>query len=168
MNQNQLIKKALFEIVVPKLVDLGFDNKYPMFYKQEGDFLNLIYIGPAKVGNAITVEASYVRLNRSEKESNVLRLFNGKIDEITPSDCDDWYLLKGKHKLFFFTDTYYCGSLGYYGVNKDKAADFKKPFFHIKVKSFHEGIYEEVCNEINSKLPKVFKWLNKKKNECKQ
>ena len=47
MKQSEIMRKKLYELVIPVLSNLGYVDKYPMFYKKDNDFYQLIYIGPA-------------------------------------------------------------------------------------------------------------------------
>ena len=163
-SQSQIMKEKLYKNVVPGLIKHGYLDEYPMFYKKDGDFFSLIYLGPAKGGNAVTIEASYVYLDKDFEKNNIHRFYKGEIKKVKTTDCIDWYWLKAKYKYFYYTDVYIqlFGGIDYYGVSIDQAKTFRKPFFHFKVQKYDDNIYEKVCSEINNKIFKVYKWLEKK------
>ena len=54
------------------------------------------------------------------------------------------------------------------GVSEKRRDSFKKSLFTRKLQTADEHIYDKVCEEINSKMHKVYKWLEKNKNPKKE
>lgn len=81
-----------------------------------------------------------------------------------------FYVLKGKYGPFFYTDVYkhYLGGSWYEGVGEKRKAAYKKGFFVRKVQTVDDGIYDRVCDEINGKIHKVYRWLEENKTVKKR
>lgn len=56
----------------------------------------------------------------------------------------------------------------YQGVSEKRRATFKRGLFTRKVQTADEHIYDKVCEEMNSKMHKVYKWLEKNKSPKKK
>ena len=54
------------------------------------------------------------------------------------------------------------------GVSEKRRDSFKKGLFTRKLQTADEQIYDKVCEEINSKMHKVYKWLEKNKSPRKR
>ena len=167
MSQSTKMKKAIIQNVLPKLVENGFYGSYPNMYRKYEDRLEMICFGPYKYGNAIGIEASVVYLNEDEENDNILHksyTFEGRtvdLNTITTADCKIIYVLKGKYNdVFYYTDVYKHFGI-YEGVSEKKKDTFKKGLFTRKVQTADDHIYDKVCEEINSKMYKVYKWLEK-------
>ena len=169
MTQSQKIKKALEENVIPKLLADGFVGKYPNYRKVYPDRIELISFPKYKYGNAFYVLASVAYPNKPQSEQNIdYCFFNGNLNDLTANDCLGLrYYLKGNFgDLFYYTDVYWCGGdLGAMGISEEKAKNYKRKWYEIRLQKADEAIYQKVCNLVNKRLPKIYKWWDKMSNK---
>ncbi len=180
MSQSSKMRAALERRVIPRVLHNGFYGKYPNFYRRLENRLEILYIGEFRrgvmKGNAVAVECSVVYLNEAAENDNIIHPFyeieNKPVDlnTITTGECRHFYVLKGKYGPFFYTDVYkhYLGGIWYEGVGEKRKAAYKKGFFVRKVQTADDGIYDRVCDEINEKIHKVYRWLEENKTVKKR
>jgi len=164
MTQSQKIKKALEENVIPKLLAEGFVGKYPDYRKIYPARIELISFPKYKYGNAFYVLASVAYPNRIQSEQNInYNFFNGNLNDLTADDCGDKrYYLKGNFgDLFYYTDVYLCGGNLVMGISEEKAKNYKRKWYELRLQKADESIYGEVCDLVNKRLPKIYKWWTK-------
>ena len=174
MSQSAKMKKAIISNVLPKLNEKGFYGDYPTLYRKYDDRLEMICFYPAKYGNAIVIQASVVYLNEDKDNDNIAYewyKFDGKqvdLNTITTAYCHNLYVLKGKFgDEFYYTDVYWHQGM-IQGVSEKRRDSLKKGLFTRKLQTSDEHIYDKVCEEINSKMHKVYKWLEKNKSPRKR
>lgn len=174
MSQSRKIKQAIISNVLPKLNENAFYGRYPTLYRKYEDRLEMICFSPYKYGNAIVIQASVVYLNEDKDNDNIAYHWykiEGKtvdLNTITTGYCNKVYELKGKYGYeFYYTDVYWHQGM-YQGVSEKRRATFKRGLFTRKVQTADEHIYDKVCEEMNSKMHKVYKWLEKNKSPKKK
>lgn len=166
MTQSQKMKKALEENVISKLSADGFAGEYPDYRKDYPDRIELISFPKYKYGNAFYVLASVAYPNREKEKQNIdLHFFNGDLDGLTADHCIYRYFMKGNFRdCFYYTDVYRIqifGGLMYEGVSETRAKTYKPKRFDKLVQKADENIYQRICDDINKKMPKVYKWWAK-------
>ena len=155
------VKKALEENVISKLLADGFVGKYPHYRKVYSDRIELISFPKYKYGNAFYVLASVAYPSREREMQNVnYRFFNGNFDELITDDCRSVYSMKGNFgELFYYTDVYWrVGDLCCMGISEEKAKTYKRKWYELRLQKADENIYKKVCDQVNKKLPKIYKW----------
>ena len=174
MYQSTKMKKAIISNVLPKLNEKGFYGDYPTLYRKYEDRLEMICFSPAKYGNAIVIQAAVVYLNEDKDNDNIAYEWykvDGKqvdLNTITTAYCHNVYALKGKYgDEFYYTDVYWHQGM-IQGISEKRRDSFKKGLFTRKLQTADEHIYDKVCEEINSKMHKVYKWLEKNKSPRKR
>lgn len=164
MTQSQRMKKALEENVISRLVADGFIGKYPNYRKIHSDRIELISFPKYKYGNAFYVLASVAYPNNEKEKQNIdHHFFDGNFDNLSADACCDKYFLKGNFgDLFYYTDVYWCGGdLGCMGVSEEKSKTYKRKWYELQLQKADENIYKKVCDQVNKKLPKIYKWWAK-------
>ena len=158
MSQSQKMKQAIIANVVPNLIQEGFCGEYPHFRRVHADRIDIVSFASYKYGNAIFIDISTAYL-RDEK-NNVTNRFDGNFDTITTSDCSKIYRLKGNFgNLFYYTDVYFrLGMVEGIGENRK---DFKRKPTGILLQKADENIYGKVCDLINKRMKKAYKWFDK-------
>ena len=53
------------------------------------------------------------------------------------------------------------GGIIYQGVSEGKMQSHKPKRFDIHVQKYEEGIHQRICDEVNRKMPKIYKWWSK-------
>ena len=165
MTQSQRMKKALEENVISRLVADGFIGKYPNYRKVYPDRIELISFPKYKYGNAFYIVASVAYPNKEEKEKQNIdyHFYDGNFDDLSADVCRDKYFLKGNFgDLFYYTDVYWCGgALGCMGVSEEKSKNHKRKWYELQLQKADENIYKKVCDQVNKKLTKIYKWWAK-------
>ena len=165
MTQSQKMKKALVENVISRLVADGFVGTYPNYRKIYPDRIELISFPRHKYGNAFYVLASVAYPNKEKGKQNVdAHYFDGNFNEIVADDCGGLrYYLKGNFgDLFYYTDVYWCGGdLGYRGISEEKSKNYKRKWYEIRLQKADERIYQKICDQINKRLSRIYKWWAK-------
>ena len=166
MTKAQKMNEALEREVIVKLKADGFEGKFPHYRRVFPDRIELISFPKDKYGNAFHVEASIAYPNRPKWEQNIdYHFFQGELDDLTADDCGKRYELKSRFgRIFYYTDVYIIqifGGIIYEGVSESKMKDYKPKRFDIHVQKYDEGIYQRICDEINRKMPRIYKWWEK-------
>lgn len=165
MTQSQKMRKALEEKVISKLLIDGFIGEYPDYRKVYPNRIELISFPKYKHGNAFYVLASVAYQNKEKEKQNIdFNYFKGDFNELIADDCGGLrYYLKGNFgDLFYYTDVYWQGgALGCIGVSEEKAKSYKRKWYELHLQRYNENIYNKICNKINKKLPKIYKWWAK-------
>ncbi len=164
MTQSQKMKKSLEENVISKLLVDGFVGKYPNYRKVYSDRIELISFPKYKYGNAFYVLASVAYPHNEKEKQNIdYHFFDGNFDNLSADDCRCKCFLKGNFgDLFYYTDVYWCGGdLGCIGVSEEKSKTYKRKWYELRLQKADENIYKKVCDQVNKKLPKIYKWWAK-------
>ena len=166
MTQAQKMNTALENEVIAKLKADGFEGKFPHYRRVFPDRIELISFPKYKYGNAFHVIASVAYPNREKWEQNIdYHFFTGEFEELTADDCRNRYELKSRFgEVFYYTDVYIINIFGgiiYQGVSESKMQSHKPKRFDIHVQKYDERIYQRICDEINCKMPKIYKWWSK-------
>ena len=166
MTQSQKMNTALENEVIAKLKADGFEGKFPHSRRVFPDRIELISFPKYQYGNAFHVIASVAYPNREKWEQNIdYHFFTGEFEELTADDCRNRYELKSRFgSVFYYTDVYiihiFSGIL-YQSVSESKMQSHKPKRFDIHVQKYDERIYQRICDEINRKMPKIYKWWSK-------
>ena len=168
MTQVQKINKALLEKVVPRLMEDGFVGKFPDYKKVCDDHTKFISFWRDKYGNAFRVAASIIFPGEMPERTNIayhLLAFDGKADlpadEIGIGYCNRKYFMKGNFgDDFCYSDVWYDFFMEN-RVSDKKAKTYKKKWYEIKLQSSGDATNEKICNLINKRLHKVYKWWDK-------
>ena len=166
MTQAQKMNKALEREVITKLKADGFEGKFPHYRRVFPDRIELISFPKDKYGNAFHVVASVAYPNREKWEQNIdYHFFAGELGELTADDCGKRYELKSRFgRAFYYTDVYIISIFGgiiFQGVSESKMQSHKPKRFDIHVQKYDEGIHQRICDEVNRKMPKIYKWWSK-------
>jgi hypothetical protein len=107
----------------------------------------------------------YATVEESEESSVDADEASDEADELTADDCGKRYELKSRFgRIFYYTDVYNIqifGGIIYEGVSESKMKNYKPKRFDIHIQKYDEGIYQRICDEINRKMPKIYKWWEK-------
>ena len=177
MTQAQKINNALKERVVPRLIEDGFVGKFPDYKKVCDDHIKLISFWNDKYGNAFRVVVSIIFPNEAPEHRNIAyhwMEYDGKsdlpIDEIGTEYCNRKYFMKGNFgQDFCYSDVWYDFFMEN-RVSDKKAKTYKKKWYEIKLQSGGDATNEKICELINKRLPKVYKWWDaeiKRKDKLK-
>ena len=109
MSQSQKMRTALKELVIPNLLDRGFEGKYPHYKKIYDERIELLSFDTNKWGNSFTVEVSTVFLPSSIHDSNLSGSEEKHpIDTVTVWDTNYRYRLRGMFDGWFsYDDEFY-------------------------------------------------------------
>ena len=160
------MNQALEYEVIAKLKADGFEGKFPHYRRAFSDRIELISFPKDKYGNAFHVIASVAYPHREKWEQNIdHHFFTGELETLTADDCRERYELKSRFgRIFYYTDVYIIrifGGIIYQGVSSCKMQSHKPRRFDIHVQKYDEGIYQRICDDINLKMPKIYKWWAK-------
>ena len=163
MTQAQKMNAALIREVIPRLLSDGFEGKFPHYRRVFPDRIELISFPKYKYGNAFHVQASVAFPNREKDEQNINHhFFSGNLETLIADDCRKQCRLASRFgECFYYTDVYIVqlfGGIIYMGVSENKMKSHKPKRFDIHVQKYDEGIYHRICDEINRKMPKIYKW----------
>ena len=142
------------------VADLG--SNYCVYHRRNDDYIEIIQWTEDKYKKYITVSASIAFLDTIEEKSNInYRWFkefnNGDLCKIYVDDCLNKYFLKGNFgERFYFTDVYLALGRGIVGIGQKE----KKPL-GIRLKKYSSSTYQDICDLIIKRLPRVFEWLRK-------
>ena len=170
MTQVQKINKALLEKVVPRLMEDGFVGEFPDYKKVCENHIKFLSFDKDKYGNAFRVMAAIIFPNEEPEFTNIaynLLRFYGKEDlPISEIDigycCKPYFMLGNRGDDFCYSDVYWDFFLGMENRVSDKRAkDYKKKWYEIKLQSGGDATNEKICELINKRLPKVYKWWEK-------
>ena len=166
MTQSQKMNAALEQAVIAKLKADGFEGKFPHYRRVFPDRIELISFPKYKYGNAFYVQASVAFPNREKHEQNIDHLFfSGNLETLIADDCKKQYRLKSRFgECFYYTDVFIVqlfGGIMYQGVSEKNMKSFRPKRFDIHVQKYDESIYLRICDEINHKMPKIYKWWSK-------
>lgn len=166
MTQAQKMNETLEREVIAKLKVNGFEGKFPHYKRVFSDKIELISFPKNKYGNGFHVVASIAYPNRDKWKQNIdYHFFTGDLSELTADDCGTRYGLKSRFgNVFYYTDVYIIqifGGIIYQGVSETKMKEYKPKRFDIHIQKYDEGIYQRICDEINRKMPKIYKWWEK-------
>ena len=168
---NKDIRELLLDKVGKELTEKGFSiadttRKYAVYHKKHEDCIEIIQWAEDKYKKYITVSTSIAFLDTIEEKSNInykwfKEFNNGDLDKINVDDCVDKYFLKGNFgDRFYFTDVYLALGRGIVGIGQKE----KKPL-GIRLKKYSSSTYQDICDLIIKKLPKINIWLIKNKYE---
>ena len=185
---NKKIRETIIEKVGKELnkngfflIDLGYKNILH-FRRKTNSYIEIIQFSKDKYNTCFSVASSLIfydekieRNTLSNKEilnrMNLNYLFlkeycNGDIEKMSIDECGGCrYDLKGNiGNNFHYGDVYWDFSLGIVGVSPQKN---KKPT-GLRIKKFTDKTYDELCDCIISRLPKIYFWLEKQKNTHKK
>ncbi len=138
-------------------------SNYCIYHKRNDDYIEIIQWAEDKYKTHITVTSSIAYFDTIKEKSNInLKWFkefnNSDYDKINVDDCIDKYFLKGNFgNSFYYTDVYLVLGQGIVGVSQKR----KKPL-GIKLKKYTSSTYQDICDLIKKRLPKIFAWLDKK------
>lgn len=166
MTQAQKMNDALEREVIAKLKENGFEGKFPHYKKVFSDRIELISFPKDKYGNGFHVVASVAYPNREKWGQNIdYHFFKGELGELTADDCGKRYELKSRFgRIFYYTDVYIIqifGGIIYKSISESKMKTYKPKRFDIHAQKYDEAIYRRICDEINRKMPKIYKWWKK-------
>lgn len=159
----KLLLDKLGEVLINKnfyVADLG--SNYCVYHRRNDDYIEIIQWAEDKYKKYITISTSIAFLDTIEEKSNInykwfKEFNNGNLDKINVDDCIDKYFLKGNlGERFFFTDVYLALGQGIVGVGQKE----KKPL-GIRLKKYSSSTYQDICDLIIRRLPRVFEWLRK-------
>lgn len=161
MSQSQKMKSALNKLVIPNLLDRGFEGKYPHYKKIYDDRIELLTFQTNKWGNSFTVEVSTVFLPSSKRNNNFCDSKNKDYDNATVWDTNYRYRLKGMFDgWFYYSDVYEdcLFSNTYNGVSETKAKTYVPQWYEKLVQKADDEIYAKVCAEVNKQMENAYKW----------
>ena len=164
---NKEFKKLLLDKLGDVLINQQFyvadlDSNYCVYHRRNDDYIEIIQWAEDKYKKYITVSTSIAFLDTIEEKSNInykwfKQFNNGDLDKINVDDCIDKYFLKGNFgDRFYFTDVYLALGRGIVGIGQKE----KKPL-GIRLKKYSSSTYQEICDSIIKRLPRVFEWLRK-------
>ena len=182
------MNKAFRELLIKKvgkelnrkefyLMDLGYKNIIH-FRRKTDSYIEIVQFSKDKYQTCITVASSIVFLDEKiensnlnwkekSKKTNINYPFlneycDGNIDKISLDECCRRYYLKGtRGNDFHYGDVYWDIRLGMIiGVSPQKK---KKPV-GFRIVKFTDKTYDNLCNLIIKRLPKIYSWLEKQKN----
>lgn len=180
---NKDFRKLLIEKVGKKLnqkefyfVDLGYKNIIH-FRRKTNSYIEIVQFSKDKYETCITVASSIVFLDEKIENSNLnwrekSKITNinypflneycdGNIDKISIDECCKRYYLRGtRGNNFHYGDVYWDITLGIIGVSPQRE---KKPV-GFRISKFTDKTYDNLCNLIIKRLPKIYSWLEKQKN----
>ena len=142
------------------VADLG--SNYCVYHRRNDDYIEIIQWAEDKYKKYITVSTSIAFLDTIEEKSNInykwfKEFNNGDLDKINVDDCITKYFLKGNFgDRFYFTDVYLALGRGIVGAGQKE----KKPL-GIRLKKYSSSTYQDICELIIRRLPKVLEWLRK-------
>jgi len=182
------MNKAFRELLIKKvgkelnrkefyLMDLGYKNIIH-FRRKTDSYIEIVQFSKDKYQTCITVASSIVFLDEKiensnlnwkekSKKTNINYPFlneycDGNIDKIGLDECCRKYYLKGtRGNDFHYGDVYWDIRLGMIiGVSPQRK---KKPV-GFRISKFTDKTYDNLCNLIIKRLPKIYSWLEKQKN----
>lgn len=161
MAQAQKMRAALKKLVIPNLLEKGFEGKYPHYKKIYDDRIELLSFDTNKYGNSFTVEVSTVFLPSSKRNNNFCDSKNKDYDNATVWDTNYRYRLKGMFDgWFYYTDVYQSTiNPGFYNaVSETKAKTYVPQRYEKLVQKADDEIYAKVCAEVNKQMEDAYKW----------
>ena len=182
------MNKAFRELLIKKvgkelnrkefyLMDLGYKNIIH-FRRKTDSYIEIVQFSKDKYQTCITVASSIVFLDEKIENSNLNwkekskktnidypflnEYCDGNIDKISLDECCRRYYLKGtRGNDFHYGDVYWDIRLGMIiGVSPQRK---KKPV-GFRISKFTDKTYDNLCNLIIKRLPKIYSWLEKQKN----
>ena len=110
--------------------------------------------------------ASIAYPNGDKRKQNIdYHFFTGELDDLTTDYCGKRYYLKSRFgRAFYYTDVYiiaFFGGIIYEGVSEKRMKDYQPRRFDIHIQKYDEGIPQRICDEINRKMPRIYKWWEK-------
>ena len=166
MTQSQKMNAALIREVIPRLLSDGFEGAFPHYRRVFPDRIELISFPKYKYGNAFYVQASVAFPDNEKDEQNIEHhLFSGNLETLIADDCRKRYMLRSRFgECFYYTDVYIVqlfGGIMYQGVSEKKMETYRPKCFDIHIQKYNEDIYQCICDEINRKMPRIYKWWSK-------
>lgn len=162
MSQSQKMRSALNNLVIPKLLDRGFEGKYPHYKKIYDDRIELLTFETNKWGNSFTIEVSTVFLPSSNRDSNVIGSEIPPVEELNVWNTSNSYRLKGMFDgWFYYTDVYEKNIFSkptYNAVSETNAKTYEPQQYEKLVQKADDEIYVKVCEEVNKQMEEAYKW----------
>ncbi len=162
MSQSQKMKSALNKLVIPKLLERGFEGKYPHYKKIYDDRIELLSFETNKWGNSFTVEISTVFLPSSKRNNNFCDSKNKDYDNATVWDTNYRFRLKGMFDgWFYYTDVYEENIFSkptYNAVSETKAKTYVPQRHEKFVQKADDELYAKICDEVNRQMEEAYKW----------
>ena len=180
------MNKAFRELLIKKvgeelnqqgfyLVDSGH-TEIILYRRKIDSYIEIVQFSKDKYHTCITVGSSIILFDEKiensnldwkekSKKTNIRYSFfyeycNGDIDKIGLDECCKIYTLKGTHgNDFHYGDVYWDITLGIVGVSPQRK---KKPV-GFRINKFTDSSYDNLCNLIIKRLPKIYSWLEKQK-----
>lgn len=161
MSQSQKMRSALNKLVIPKLLERGFEGKYPHYKKIYDDRIELLVFDTNNWGNSFIVEISTVFLPSSKRKNNFSDSKNKDYDNATVWDTNLRYRLKGMFDgWFYYTDVYQSTTNPEFfnAVSETKAKTYVPTRYEKLVQKADDEIYVKVCEEVNKQMENAYKW----------
>ncbi len=161
MSQAQKMKSALNKLVIPKLLEQGFEGEYPHYKKIYDDRIELLSFQTNKWGNSFTVEVSTVFLPSSNRDSNVIGSEIPPIEELNVWNTNNRYRLDGTFDGWFYYTDVYQSTINpefYNAVSETKAKTYVPQRYEKLVQKADDELYAKICAEVNKQMQDAYKW----------
>lgn len=170
MTQNDKMRAALFERVIPKLVEQGFSGEYPHFCRVFDDRTELLGFVNHRYGGAFNVEVSVIFPKRPKEQSNRYTQDFEPSDKATVFSTRKRYRLKGMFDgWFYYTDVYKStrplSSLRTYDSYESVGEQRKRSFIpgdkQVLVQKADDALYVQIAEEVIRQLEDAYVWWKK-------